>query len=116
MFSQVITGMHKNCPNRLCRHPFDRSCHLGYLPKSELDTFAIMRCAKCGDTFMIVQILMMAHEYYKKLPARTAKKPSRDPITMKEVQAMRKNLDTDTLALSKLCEGIRPGGFTPQDE
>ena len=68
MFHQTIIGKPKCCLNRNCKTQFTKSSHLGWLPKSEVEVYAIMRCLKCKDTFAIIQLMSMAHEYRDNLP------------------------------------------------
>ena len=57
MFHQTIVGKPKCCLNRNCRSPFYKESHLGWLPKSEVEVYTIMRCPKCKDTFAVVQLI-----------------------------------------------------------
>lgn len=116
MYHQTIFGMPRRCPNRTCRHPFYKESHLGWLPKSEVQALAIMRCPKCRDTFAVVQLLSMVHEYKEKLPADPRNISLMEgPITLAEVNRMRKKLDTEPNPLSLLFEGRKPGASTPPD-
>ena len=73
MFHQTIIGKPKCCLNRNCKTQFTKSSHLGWLPKSEVEVYAIMRCPKCKDTFAVVQLISMAHDYRNDLPADQTK-------------------------------------------
>ena len=115
MFNQTIFGMPRCCPNRLCRHPFYQESHLGWLPKSEVEAYAIMRCAQCHDTFAIVQLMSMVHEYKERLPKEASKAEGFDgPITLSEMNRFRKKLENPN-ALSSLNEGRKPGASAPPD-
>lgn len=116
MFNQTIFGMPRCCLNRLCRHPFYRESHLGWMPKSEVEAYAIMRCPNCGDTFAVVQLMSMVHEYKERLPRDPKKAELRGgPITAKEINQMRKRLDTDPHILTSLNDGRKPGASAPPE-
>ena len=113
MYSQRVTGEPKRCCNRNCREPFVKSSHKGYIPKNEAEIFAVMRCHKCGDQFMITQILMNAAKYKAKLPDDTnprtrLPKGTEKPITLQEMERVRKHMDTEN-PLKTLFEGQKPG-------
>lgn len=116
MFNQTIFGMPRKCPNRTCRHPFYKESHLGWLPKSEVEAFAVMRCPKCKDTFMVVQLMSMVHEYKEKLPKDPKKAAIKleGPITLAEISRIRKRLETEN-PLPSLFEGLKPGASNPPE-
>lgn len=116
MYHQTIVGKPKNCLNRTCKHPFTKESHLGWLPKSEVEVFAVMRCTKCKDTFAVVQLISMAHEYRTSLPKEITQASSLGPISKKEVNNFRKKLETKD-ALKTLYEGYKPNGSVlPKDD
>ena len=53
MFRSVIFCEPRKCPNRNCKAIFYKDSHKGWLPKSEIEIFAIMRCPVCKDTFIV---------------------------------------------------------------
>ncbi len=110
MRSQNIFGTPKRCCNRKCKQPFYRESHLGFLPESESEVRAIMRCSKCGDTFAILQMVVMAHDYYETLPVdpRYIKKKFNNPISVTEHRQIKKRMDNENV-LKSLYEGQRPG-------
>ena len=83
MFHQTIVGKPKHCLNRNCKHPFFKESHLGWLPKSEVEVYTIMRCLACKDTFAVIQLISMAHEYKEKLPLDPTQIPPTSPISKK---------------------------------
>ncbi len=114
MYHQTIVGKPKNCLNRNCKHPFTKESHLGWMPKSELEVLTIMRCAKCKDTFAVVQLISMADEYKENLPTNLSKTVG--PISKKEVVMMRKRLENKD-NLKNLYEGYKPGASNlPKDD
>jgi len=117
MFNQVIFGMPKRCANRNCRHPFYQESHLGWLPKNEVEAFAIMRCPKCKDTFKVTQMLSMVHGYKENLPRDPRIVKLESPITTKEIEKMRKKLETGN-PLKTLYPGYKPGASNqlPEDK
>ena len=115
MFHQTIVGKPKNCLNRNCKHPFFKESHLGWLPKSEVEVYTIMRCPACKDTFAVIQLISMAHEYKQKLPADPSQVPSTTAISKKEISNMRKKLQ-DKDALKSLLEGYKPNGSILPEE
>jgi len=46
MFHQTIVGKPKCCLNRNCKSQFFKTSHLGWLPKSEVEVYAIMKMLK----------------------------------------------------------------------
>lgn len=115
MFHQTIVGKPKHCLNRNCKHPFFKESHLGWLPKSEVEVYTIMRCPACKDTFAVIQLISMAHEYKSKLPLDPSQVPPTTAISKKEISAMRKKLQ-DKDSLKSLLEGYKPNGSILPDE
>jgi hypothetical protein len=115
MYHQTIVGKPKNCLNRNCKQPFFKESHLGWLPKSEIEVFTIMRCSKCKDTFAVVQLLSMAHDYKAALPKDPSQLSPMGPISKKEVLNIRKKLDNKE-SLKTLLEGYKPNGSVLSDE
>lgn len=115
MFHQTIIGKPKCCLNRNCKIQFTKSSHLGWLPKSEVEVYAIMRCSKCKDTFAIIQLMSMAHEYRDNLPKDKDKNLAVGPITKNESLDFRKKLENKD-ALKELMEGYVPGGTVLPEE
>lgn len=109
MYHQTIVGKPKNCLNRTCKQPFLKECHLGWLPKSEVEVFAIMRCNKCKDTFAVVQLISMADEYKNSLPKDMNQVSPLGPISKKEINNFRKKLESKD-SLKSLYEGLKPNG------
>lgn len=109
MYHQTIVGKPKHCLNRTCKQPFVKESHLGWLPKSEVEVFAIMRCAKCKDTFAVVQLISMAEEYKTALPKDLSQISPSGPISKKEVVSFRKKLDSKD-SLKSLYDGYKPNG------
>lgn len=115
MFHQTIVGKPKHCLNRNCKHPFSSDSHLGWLPKSEVEVYAIMRCLKCKDTFAVVQLNSMAQDYKQALPKDSSQASNINPISSKEISSFKKKLDQKD-ALKTLLEGYKPGGSVlPED-
>ena len=109
MYTQRITGSPSLCCNRLCRAPFTRESHLGYLQKSETEVFAVMRCQKCGDTFKIIQMISKANAYKQALkPGKQNPSAPSQKITLSEIDTIRKQMDDDN-PLKTLFEGQKPG-------
>ena len=115
MFHQTIVGKPKCCLNRNCKHPFYKESHLGWMPKSEVEVYAIMRCPKCKDTFAVVQLISMAEGYRSALPKDQTQIPPTAPISKNEVLSIRKKLDGKD-SLKTLLEGYKPGGTVLPDE
>ena len=116
MFKSVIFGAPKNCPNRNCRAKFYRDSHKGYLPKSELEVYTIMRCPVCRDTFMVTQMLHMVHDYKLDLPERTLPKNKVEIFTTDDQEEFRRQLYEDDNPLNNLYNGYVPGSTdTPKD-
>ncbi len=115
MFHQTIVGKPKCCLNRNCKTQFTRNSHLGWLPKSEVEVYAIMRCPKCKDTFAVVQLISIAEDYKTALPKDQNQTPLTSPITKNEVLSVRKKLDGKD-PLKTLMEGLKPGGTVLPEE
>jgi hypothetical protein len=115
MHHQTIVGKPKNCLNRTCKHPFFKESHLGWLPKSEVEIYAVMRCLKCKDTFAVVQLISMAHDYKSSLHREPSMINSEKPITKNEIKNMQKKLDESDV-LHSLMEGYKPGGTVLPDD
>jgi hypothetical protein len=115
MFHQTIVGKPKNCLNRNCKYPFFHESHLGWLPKSEVEVYAIMRCGKCKDTFAVVQLISMAQDYKTALPKDPVQTPTVGPISKKEILSFKKKLEQKD-SLKTLLEGFKPGGSNLGDD
>lgn len=116
MYHQTIVGKPKNCLNRICKHPFSKESHLGWMPKSEIEVLTVMRCMKCKDTFAVVQLISMADEYKNNLPSDITKTNQSGPISKKEINLMRKRLETKD-NLKNLFEGYKPNASNlPSDD
>ena len=117
MRTQTIVGKPKSCLNRNCRAPFYKESHLGWLPKSEVEAYTIMRCPKCKDTFAVIQLMSMVYEYKSSLPKDPNNEFVPSSITSSEINNFRKKLDDETDALKKIFEGLYPGGslFDPEE-
>jgi hypothetical protein len=74
-----------------------------------------MRCLKCKDTFAVVQLNSMAHDYRNNLPNNSSNQISTSPITKKETVSFRKKLE-DKDVLKELLEGYVPGGTVLPDD
>ena len=109
MFSQTIFGNTPNCPNRTCGHPFYKESHCGFLPKSEREIYAIMRCPSCRDTFAIGQMMSTAFEYKKRLPndPNLAKQRLNSRITIGEIREFQEKMESDVNPLKSLMSGPR---------
>jgi len=109
MFKSVIFGAPMKCPNRTCRADFWQDCHLGWLPKSELEVYAIMKCTICRDRFMVAQMVNMVHDYKASLPMRDLPKNQITIFNTKDQEAFRKELYQDDNPLFNLYDGYYPG-------
>lgn len=115
MFHQTTVGKPKRCLNRNCRHPFVKESHLGWLVKSEIHVYAIMKCLKCKTVRPVIQLMSMAHEYKEALP-KNHEDSATGPISKNEIINMRKKLDTKD-SLKSLMEGLKPNGsILPEDD
>jgi hypothetical protein len=116
MYRSAIYGMPTRCVNRNCRASFYRDCHKGWLPKSELEVYAIMKCHVCRDVFMVAQMINMVHEYKENLPEREEKPNEIKIFTDLDQIEFRKELYSDENPLFNLYDGYYPGATdTPED-
>ena len=109
MFKSVVFGAPTKCPNRTCRAEFFKDCHLGWLPKSELEVFAIMKCSSCRDRFMVAQMINMVHDYKENLPVRETPQNKITIFTEKDREVFRQELFSDDNPLFNLFDGYYPG-------
>ena len=116
MFKSSVLGAPTKCPNRNCRSLFYKDSHKGWLPKSELEVYAVMRCPSCRDTFMVVQMINMVHDYKDSLPERVLPKNSAIVFTNKDQESFRTELFSDDNPLTLLYDGYYPGASDPPDE
>lgn len=116
MFKSVVYGQPTKCPNRNCRAIFYKDSHKGWLPKSELEIYAVMRCPVCKDTFLVSQMLNMVHDYKRNLPERTLVKNKIKIFSEKDKDSFRQELFADDNPLWSLYDGYYPGATdSPQD-
>ena len=115
MFHQTIVGKPKCCLNRNCKTQFTKSSHLGWLPKSEVEIYSVMRCLKCKDTFAVVQLISMAHDYRTSLPKDPTQIQIKEPISRHELMSVQKRLEENDV-LQSLMEGYKPGGSVLPEE
>lgn len=92
MYNQTLHGLHKYCGNRQCKHPFTKESFQGYLPKTVVEVYVVMRCSKCNDVFAITMPTAYAKSYHSSLPKRS--KSENGPITMQELMSMKKKLQS----------------------
>ena len=116
MFKSSVVGAPQKCPNRHCRSIFYKDSHKGWLPKSELEVYAVMRCASCRDTFMVIQMINMVHEYKENLPERKVEKNKITIFSNEDQESFRTELFSDDNPLSLLYDGYFPGASEPPDE
>ncbi len=109
MFRSLVFGQPTKCPNRNCKALFYKDSHKGWLPKSELEIFAVMRCGTCRDTFLVAQMINMVHEYKESLPTRGIEKNKITIFTEDDQLAFRKELFADENPLWSLYDGFCPG-------
>lgn len=109
MFRSVILGSPTKCPNRNCRSLFYKDSHKGWLPKSELEVYAVMRCPACRDTFLVSQMINMVHEYKENLPEREIPKNKIKIFTKDDQLVFREELFSDENPLNNLYDGYYPG-------
>ena len=86
--------------------------HLGWMPKSAIEAYVVVRCAKCQDTFAIVQMYSDVHGYYETLPNNPKFIRPKGPISSKEQKSVKKQLN-DENQLKTLMEGWVPGAGNP---
>lgn len=114
MKQQSITGSPRACLNRNCKDKFTKDSHLGYLMHSEMNVYAVMRCLKCCDTFLVCQHVSQAYEYYDRLPKdKKSLVDSQKPITISEMKKVRKHLESAINPLD-MMKIMHPG--KPDDE
>jgi hypothetical protein len=117
MYKTNFSGAPKKCPNRTCRAIFYRDSHKGFLPKNELEIFAVMRCHSCRDTFLVSQMLHMVHEYKMSLPEREVVKNKIEIFTKEDEEIFRRELYSDDNPLFNLYDGFYPGSTdNPQSD
>lgn len=109
MFKSTVFGQPSRCPNRNCRTVFYLDSHLGWLPKSELEIFAVMRCSGCRDTFLVSQMLHQVHEYKEMLPKRKRVPNQITIFTESDQENFRKELYSSENPLWILYDGQYPG-------
>ena len=109
MFKSVVFGQPNKCPNRNCRAVFYKDCHKGWLPKTELEVYAVMRCFSCRDTFLVAQMINMVHDYKEDLPEREIQKNVIKIFTNEDQETFRKELFADDNPLWILYDGYYPG-------
>jgi hypothetical protein len=116
MKQHTITGSPKRCLNRNCKEPFTKESHLGYLMRSELEVYAVMRCTKCKDTFTICQQIGNAYEYYELLPKDVKISVIQSKlITKEEIRKVRKHLESDVKPFEELLKIMHPAK-PPEEE
>lgn len=115
MFNSVIVGFPKKCPNRNCRAEFFQDSHKGFLPKTEIEVYAVMRCPVCRDTFAIVQMLNMVYDYKASLPTRTLPKNKITVFNNEDNETFRSELYSDDNPLWNLYDGYYPGSTETPD-
>lgn len=115
MFKSVTYGSPSKCPNRTCKAVFFKDCHLGWLPKSELEVYTVMKCKTCRDVFAIVQMIHMVHDYKKELPERQIEKNKIVLFTENDQTAFRQELYSDGNPLWNLYDGYVPGASSVED-
>lgn len=109
MYRHTIFGKIMKCPNRNCRSLFYNDSHKGWLPKSELEVFAIMRCPACRDTFKIAQMINQVHDYKASLPVREIIDNKITIFCENDQEIFRKELFSDDNPLNSLYDGWYPG-------
>jgi hypothetical protein len=112
MYTNNIFGTPKKCPTRKCRATLYKDCHLGWLPKSTVEAYAIIRCPKCQEIFAISQMYSDVHDYFESLPNNPKLVKPTSPISEKEHKYIKRKLD-DTNILKSLYEGWVPGAGFP---
>lgn len=109
MFRTVVFGQPSKCPNRNCKAVFYKDSHKGWLPKSELEVYAVMRCPACRDTFVIAQMLNQVHSYKEGLPERVVTNNKINIFTDNDQQVFRQELFSEDNPLWNLYDGFFPG-------
>jgi hypothetical protein len=74
-----------------------------------------MLCQECGQSYLLIQLVMLAHDYYKKLPNAPQPQTDMNEITAAEVRKAQKMLDSN-YALRMLSESAHPDSPRPQRE
>ena len=105
MYAQTNLGMFGRCLNRECRKAFTKASHRGFYFKSPTEVFVVMECHECGQSFTLVQLVMLAHDFYRRLPVAPPNFTGMNEITAAEVRKARKMLDSD-MALRMLSETV----------
>ncbi len=116
MYRSIIYGDVKKCPNRNCRATFYRDSHKGWLPKSELEVYAVMRCPVCRDTFCVVQMIGMVHDYKESLPERALPRQQITVFSHEDQAAFRHELYAIDNPLFGLYDGYYPGAADVPDD
>lgn len=116
MYRSAVFGAPNKCPNRTCRSVFYKDCHKGWLPKSELEIYAVMRCPACRDTFCVTQMINMVHEYKQNLPIREISHPKINIFDTKDQGYFREELFSSDNPLMNLYDGYFPGASDPPDD
>jgi hypothetical protein len=117
MFESYIYGFPKKCLNSNCKEPFTQKSHLGWLPKSAMEVYSIVRCSECKSKFKVSQPIEKSLEYFTSLP-QDAVVVNNKTITDDErinVQLLLDNKDV----LDDLNNGMIPGAsnmMTNNDE
>ena len=109
MYRSAVFGAPSKCPNRNCRAIFYRDSHKGWLPKSELEVYAVMRCPTCRDTFCVTQMINMVHEYKQSLPTRDLPQNKIKLFNTNDQGNFREELFSDDNPLTSLYDGYYPG-------
>lgn len=110
MYKTVYSGEIKRCPNRTCRAEWFQDCHKGWLPgPTPIEVYAVMRCSCCRDTFMIMQMLNIVHDYKKSLPVREVSKPKITIFSDEDQNIFRQELFRDDNPLYSLYDNHFPG-------
>jgi hypothetical protein len=109
MFRSAFFGAPQKCPNRNCRAQFYKDSHKGWLPKSQLEVYAVMRCPVCRDTFCVSQMINMVHEYKESLPARDLPKNKITIFDTNDQGKFRQELFAEDNPLMSLYDGYYPG-------
>lgn len=112
MYTNNVFGTPKTCPNRTCRATLYKESHLGWMPKSAIEAYVIIKCHKCHDTFGIVQMYSDVHDYFEALPNNPKFIKPTNPISEKEHRYISKKLNEGN-PLKGLMDGWVPGAGRP---
>lgn len=112
MYTNNIFGTPKKCPNRVCRATLYKESHLGWMPKSAVEAYVIIKCPKCKDTFAISQMYSDVHDYYEALPKNPKFMRPTSLISDKEQRLINRKLNEGN-QLKNLMEGWVPGAGYP---